>query len=78
MNYEEYCELYKKVLCKTQDKEAAIAILQEIGKDSRTPRDHKDTLATEPQKKLMRSLKIEFGDSITKTDASKLIDKKVK
>jgi hypothetical protein len=78
MNYEEYCELYGKILAKTMDKEAAIAILQEIGKDNRTPNreypiENKEP-ATEKQKNLMKKMKIPFDDNTTKKSASMAID----
>jgi len=73
----QYVELYDAIQEKAPSEEAAIAILQEIGKDKRSriiAEACNDELATEKQKNYLKDLGVEFDDSITKKDASDLIE----
>ena len=72
-----YVELFDAIQEKTPSNEVAIAILQEIGKDKRSKvfadsRD--DEPATEKQKNYLKDLGVEFEDSITKREASDMIE----
>ena len=72
-----YVELYDAIQEKTPSDEVAIAILQEIGKDKRSKiiaGVGGDGPATEKQKSYLKDLGIEFEDSITKKDASEMIE----
>ena len=72
-----YVELYDAIQEKTPSDEVAIAILQEIGKDKRSKivaEVRGDESATEKQKSYLKDLGIEFEDSITKKDASDMIE----
>ena len=72
-----YVELYDAIQEKTPSDEVAIAILQEIGKDKRSKviaGIRGDESATEKQKSYLKDLGIEFKDSITKKDASEMIE----
>ena len=74
---DEYTELYDAIQEKAPSDEVAIAILQEIGKDKRTAviaEVTSDGLATEKQKNYLKDLGVEFNDSITKKEASDLIE----
>ena len=74
---DQYVELYDAIQEKTPSDEAAIAILQEIGKDKRSKiiaEVRGDEPATEKQKSYLTDLGIEFEDSITKKDASEMIE----
>jgi len=73
----EYVELYDAIQEKAPSNEVAIAILQEVGKDKRTAEITEvssDGLATEKQKNYLKDLGVEFDDSITKKEASDLIE----
>ncbi len=73
----EYVELYDAIQEKAPSNEVAIAILQEVGKDKRTAEIAEVSsygLATEKQKKFLKDLGVEFDDSITKKEASDLIE----
>ncbi|MFC1634643.1 hypothetical protein ACFL5Z_07345 [Planctomycetota bacterium] len=73
----QYVELYDAIQEKTPSDEVAIAILQEIGKDKRSKISAGvggDGPATEKQKSYLKDLGIEFEDSITKKDASDMIE----
>jgi hypothetical protein len=73
----EYVELYDAIQEKAPSGEVAIAIFQEIGKDKRTAEIAEvssDGLATDKQKKYLKDLGVEFNDSITKKEASDLIE----
>lgn len=84
MNWEEYADLYEKINARVKDRTVAIAILQEIGKDARTPHTirpvdmSKDEPATDKQKALMKKMKIQFPDAVTKKEASDMIDERMK
>lgn len=74
---DQYVELYDAIQEKTPSDEVAIAILQEIGKDKRSKiiaEVRGDEPATEKQKNYLKDLGIEFEDSITKKDASDMIE----
>ena len=74
---DEYVELYDAIQEKTPGAEVAIAILQEVGKDKRTEQINEassDGLATDKQKKYLQDLGVEFDDSITRKEASGLIE----
>lgn len=80
-----YVGLYDAIQEKTGNDAATVAILQEIGKDSRMSRiessgsgSNATNLATEKQKDYLNALGIEFDDSITKQKASELIEKSKK
>jgi hypothetical protein len=74
---DQYVELYDAIQEKTPSNEVAIAILQEIGKDKRSKviaEVRGDEPATEKQKNYLKDLGVEFDDSITKKDASDMIE----
>lgn len=74
---DQYVELYDAIQEKTPSDEVAIAILQEIGKDKRSKiiaEVRGNEPATEKQKNYLKDLGIEFEDSITKKDASDMIE----
>jgi len=74
---DQYVELYDAIQEKTGNDAIAMAILQELGKDMRLSRfaeTGSNGPATEKQKSYLTDLGIEFSDSITKKDASELID----
>ena len=76
-NISQYIELYDAIQEKTNSDEVAIAILQEIGKDKRSnlfEEASNDELATEKQKNYLKDLGVEFDDSITKKEASDMIE----
>ncbi|HBG60702.1 MAG: hypothetical protein A2Y10_13120 [Planctomycetes bacterium GWF2_41_51] len=73
----QYVELYEAIQEKTSNDDVAIAILQEIGKDKRSKiiaEAKDDELATEKQKNYLKDLGVEFSDSITKKEASDMIE----
>ena len=73
----QYVELYDAIQEKAPSEEAAIAILQEIGKDKRSKffeEASNNELATEKQKNYLKDLGVEFDDSITKKEASDMIE----
>ncbi len=73
----QYVELYDAIQEKAPSEESAIAILQEIGKDKRSKKFTEakdDELATEKQKNYLKDLGVEFDDSITKKEASDMIE----
>jgi hypothetical protein len=75
---DQYVELYDAIQEKTPSDEVAIAILQEIGKDKRSKviaEVRGDEPATEKQKNYLKDLGVEFDDSITKKDASDMIER---
>ncbi len=73
----QYVKIYDAIKEKAHSAEAAIAILQEIGKDKRSKiiaeASDKEP-ATEKQKNYLKDLGVEFADSITKKEASDLIE----
>jgi len=75
---DQYVELYDAIQEKTPSDEVAIAILQEIGKDKRSKiiaEVRGDEPATEKQKNYLKDLGVEFDDSITKKNASGMIER---
>lgn len=83
MNVKEYVEVFTEALNLTNSKEVAIAVMQECGKDSRTPDRLPKQLpiysqATDKQKTLLKKMKVKFPENISKTDASKLIEERLK
>ncbi len=73
----QYVELFDAIQEKAPSEEVAIAILQEIGKDTRSKifaEASDDELATEKQKNYLKDLGVEFDDSITKKEASDKIE----
>ena len=79
-----YIELYDEIREKTESDSAAVAILQEMGKDRRSNqiREEKATVnherATEKQKRFMKWLGISFPEGVTKKEASILLDRELK
>ena len=74
---DQHIELYDAIQEKSPSEEVAIAILQEIGKDKRSQmfaETRDGELATEKQKNYLRDLGVEFGDSISKKQASDMIE----
>ena len=73
----QYVELFDAIQEKAPSEEATIAILQEIGKDKRSKiiaEAKDDESATEKQKNYLKDLGVEFDDSITKKEASDMIE----
>ncbi len=81
---ESYVEVYDEIREKTESDSAAVAILQEMGKDQRSKqiREEKATVnhevATEKQKRFMKRLGISCPAGVTKKEASALIDEELK
>ena len=79
-----YIELYDEVREKTDTDSAAVAILQEMGKDRRSKhiREEKATAnyepATEKQRRFMKRLGISIPAAVTKKEASILLDEELK
>jgi len=74
-----YVELYDAIQEKTGNDEVTVVILQEIGKDARTSQisgtsGSGEGPATEKQKDYLKDLGVAFEDSITKKEASEMID----
>jgi hypothetical protein len=74
-----YVELYSEIQDKTGNDEVTAVILQEIGKDLRTSQisgtnGNGEGPATEKQKDYLKDLGVAFEDSITKKEASEMID----
>ena len=77
----EYAELFDTIQVKIENNDVAIAILQEIGKDRRAStiaEPAQNALASEKQKAYMRDLGIDFNESITRKEASDLIEQNQK
>jgi len=78
-----YVELYSEIQDKTGNDDVTVVILQEIGKDTRTSQissasGNGEGPATEKQKGYLNDLGIAFDESITKKEASDLIDQSKK
>lgn len=78
MKAEDYIELYKYIFSLVKNKDVAIAILQELGKDSRTPKDeikikNPNEPATENQKRFLQGRGVPITIGMTKLEASTLI-----
>ena len=84
---DEYLRLLEQIKQKTTDERTAVALLQEISKDRRSAeiREERETKnddaqdvqpATEKQKQFMKKLGIKFPATVTKQEASLMIDEK--
>jgi len=82
---DEYLRLLEQIKQKTQDERTAVALLQEVSKDRRSAeiREERETKkddtqdsqpATEKQKQFMKKLGIKFPATVTKQEASLMID----
>ena len=82
---DEYMKLLEQIKLKTSDERTAVALLQEISKDKRSAeiREERETKngdeksiepATEKQKQFMKKLGIKFPATVTKQEASMMID----
>lgn len=82
---EEYLQLLEQIKQKTTDERTAVSLLQEVSKDRRSAeiREERETknsdtndseTATEKQKQFMKKLGIKFPATVTKQEASMLID----
>ena len=72
-----YVNLLEELKSSTKDDVAALALLQEIGKDRRTSRingNSSNSAATQKQKAYLQKLGVEFEPDISKAEASQLID----
>ena len=74
-----YVELYDAIQEKTGNDVITVTILQEIGKDTRSGKmaaagGNNHVPATEKQKDFLRDLGVEFLESITKKEASDMIE----
>jgi len=80
---ENYLELLDKIQEKTQDERVATVLLTEISKDIRMERIRQEREAnngdpaTDKQRKFMRKLGIDFPETVTKQEASTLIDEEL-
>ena len=78
-----YMELLEQIKGKTDDERTAVSLLQEVSKDRRMEairdeREAKNNMpATEKQKKFMKKLGIDFPETVTKQEASLLIDEEL-
>ena len=75
----QYVELYDAIQEKTGNDAVTAVILQEIGKDTRMSKiagtgSNGNGPATEKQKDYLKDLGVEFADSITKKEASDMIE----
>ena len=84
---DEYLRLLEQIKQKTGDERTAVSLLQEVSKDRRSAeiREERETKnngasdnepATEKQKQFMKKLGIKFPATVTKQEASTLIDEK--
>ena len=82
---EEYLKLLEQIKQRTTDERTAVSLLQEVSKDRRSAeiRDERETKnsdaqdsqpATEKQKQFMKKLGIKFPATVTKQEASLMID----
>jgi hypothetical protein len=80
---DEYMKLLEEIKQKTEDERTAVSLLQEISKDRRTAEIREERgieqnePATEKQKSFMKKLGIKFPDTVTKQEASALIDEEL-
>lgn len=78
-----YLELFEELKQKTGDERAALTLLQEVAKDRRMEeiRQEKEGRnnqpATEKQKRFMDDLGIQYPKTVTKQEASVLIDEEL-
>ncbi len=80
---EHYVELYSEIQDRTGNDGVTAVILQEIGKDARTMQisgasGNGEGPATDKQKDYLKDLAVAFEDSITKKEASEMIDQSKK
>ena len=79
----EYLKLLEQIKQKTQDERTAVALLQEVSKDRRSAEIREERgveqnqPATDKQKNFMKKLGIKFPDTVTKQEASTLIDEEL-
>jgi hypothetical protein len=79
----EYVELYKQARELAVDRDVALAVFQEMAKDIRIRQIKQERTqkangaASEKQKAYLRRLGVEFGQAITREEASRLIDEAV-
>ena len=91
MNVEEYCDQLILIRNTLASKgmleghgltESALAILAELGYDrrrvARAAQEPLEEPATEKQKALLKQLKLVYPEDISKTEASRLIDERLK
>lgn len=77
---EEYASLLSQIKLKISDSAEALVVLDQIGRDKRTEviqtsqGPNGDAPATEKQKKYMDSLGIGYDESVTKKEASDMIE----
>ena len=82
---EEYLKLLEQIKQRTTDERTAVSLLQEVSKDRRSAeiREERETKngdatesqpATEKQKQFMKKLGIKFPATVTKQEASLMID----
>ena len=80
---DEYMKLLGQIRQKTENESTAVSLLQEISKDRRAAEIHEERgveqsqPATEKQKNFMKKLGIKFPDTVTKQEASTLIDEEL-
>ena len=80
---DEYMRLLEQIKHKTQDERTAVAVLQEVSKDRRSAEIREERgveqsqPATDKQKNFMKKLGIKFPDTVTKQEASTLIDEEL-
>ena len=85
---DEYLRLLEQIKQKTTDERTAVALLQEVSKDRRSAeiREERETKgsdnsngqpATEKQKQYMKKLGIRFPGTVTKQEASMLLDEEL-
>jgi hypothetical protein len=80
---DEYMRLLEQIKQRTTDEANAVSVLQELSKDRRAAErqgEHEaqdSEPATEKQKNFMKNLKIKFPDTVTKREASVLIDEEL-
>ena len=84
---DEYMKLLEQIKQKTGDERTAVSLLQEVSKDRRTAEiraeraatdgETNSVPATEKQKGFMKKLGIKFPETVTKQEASMLIDEEL-
>ena len=78
-----YMEILGEIRKKTDDERTAVSLLQEVSKDRRMEemrqeKEAKNSVpATDRQKKFMKKLGIDFPETVTKQEASLLIDEEL-
>jgi len=79
----EYMKLLEQIKQKTEDERTAVVLLQEVSKDRRSAEIREERgveqnqPATDKQKNFMKKLGIKFPDTVTKQEASTLIDEEL-